>query len=323
MAAATPAPASLRPQASCSGTTWLSQAEAAAGSPVAGRRSRTSVATTPRSCPATATASASASNSAKVDTSAPSTPTLAFSGLSANAYWDGSSTLFFRPSAGGAFTVTAAAGDGQSGIGSYTFGTLNSNGGSNWGGSQTGDHFDHTFSGSTTAPSTARTISATNGAGTSSSDATYTIAADTTAPSMTAPSVTAGYFTSLSVPVTKNGGSDGGAGIDASTTILQRDTATLTNGSCGSFPGTWSTVTLVGGNDTSVSNGECYQYRELLSDRVGNQGTSAASNIARVDAQAPANSISLSSVSPAGSALKNGTTIYYRGSATGGGSFKL
>src|SRR6266511_2131571 len=249
--------------------------------------------------------SSSASNSAKVDTSAPSTPTLAFSGLSANAYWDGSSTLFFRPSAGGAFTVTAAAGDGQSGIGSYTFGTLNSNGGSNWGGSQTGDHFDHTFSGSTTAPSTARTISATNGAGTSSSDATYTIAADTTAPSMTAPSVTAGYFTSLSVPVTKNGGSDGGAGIDASTTILQRDTATLTNGSCGSFPDTWSTVTLVGGNDTSVSNGECYQYRELLSDRVGNQGTSAASNIARVDAQAPANSISLSSVSPAGSALKN------------------
>ena len=45
----------------------------------------------------------------------------------------------------------------KSGIGSYTFGTLNSNGGANFGGSQTGDHFDYTFGASTTAPSTART----------------------------------------------------------------------------------------------------------------------------------------------------------------------
>ena len=85
-----------------------------------------------------------ASNVAKIDSSAPSTPTLSFSGLSANAYWDGS-TLYFRPAAGGTFTVTASSTDGQSGIGSYTFGTLNSNGGSNFGGSQTGDHFDYTF----------------------------------------------------------------------------------------------------------------------------------------------------------------------------------
>src|SRR5207237_7018890 len=41
------------------------------------------------------------------------------------------------------------------------------------------------------------------------------------------------------------------------------------------------------------------------------------------DVQAPANSIPLSSVSPAGSAFKSGTTIYYRGVTVGGGSFKL
>ena len=264
-----------------------------------------------------------ASNIAKIDTSAPSTPTLSFSNLSANAYWDGSSTLYFRPSAAGTFTVTAAATDGQSGIASYTFGTLNSNGGANWGGSQTGDHFDYTFDGTTSAPGTARTVSATNGATTSSGNATYTIAADTTAPAVTAPGVTAGYYTSLSVQVTKNGGSDGGSGVNATTSVLERDDAALSNGTCGSFSGSWTTVTLSGGNDTGVSNGRCYEYRELLSDRVGNQGTSAASNIAKVDSQGPANSLSLSSVSPAGSAYKSGTTVFYRGSATGGGSFKL
>src|SRR6185437_16936301 len=139
-----------------------------------------------------------ASNVAKVDTTAPSTPTLAFSGLSSNAHYDGAGTLYIRPSAGGTFTVTAASSDAQSDIGSYTFGTLNSNGGANFGGSQTGDHFDYTFGASTTAPSTGRTVSSTNGAGTGSANATYSIVADTTAPSVTAPTVTAGYYTSNS-----------------------------------------------------------------------------------------------------------------------------
>ena len=262
-----------------------------------------------------------ASNSAKVDTSAPSAPTLAFGGLSANAYYDGSGTLYIRPSAGGTFTVTGASTDAQSGIASYTFGTLNSNGGSNFAGSQTGDHFDYTFNGTTTAPTTSRTVSSTNGAGTNSTNATYSIAADTTAPSVTAPGVTAGYYTSNSVAVTKNGGSDGGSGVDGTTSVLQRDVANLTNGSCGGFSGSWTTVTLSGGSDTGVTNGHCYEYRELLADRVGNQGTSAVSNIAKVDSQGPSNSLATSSASPAGSVFKSGATIFYRGAAAG--SFKL
>jgi hypothetical protein len=140
---------------------------------------------------------------------------------------------------------------------------------------------------------------------------------------VSAPSVTAGYYTSLSVPVTKNGGSDSGSGVDGTTSLLERDDATLSNGTCGSFSGSWTTVTLSGGNDTSVVNGHCFEYREKLSDHVGNQGTSGASAVAKVDTQGPANSLSLSNVSPAGSALEVGTRVYYRGSATGGGSFKL
>ncbi|HTL23333.1 MAG TPA: chitobiase/beta-hexosaminidase C-terminal domain-containing protein, partial [Mycobacteriales bacterium] len=263
------------------------------------------------------------SNIAKVDTSAPSTPSVAFSGLSANAFDNGSGTLYIRPAAGGTFTVTAAATDAESGIATYTFGTLNSNGGANFSGSQSGDHVDYTFDGTTTAPSTARTVGVTNGAGTGSSNATYSITADTTAPTVSAPSVTAGYYTSLSVPVSKNGGSDGGSGVDGATSIVERDDTTLSNGACGSFAGSWSPVTLIGGNDTTVLSGHCYEYREKLSDHVGNQGTSGASSVAKVDTQAPANSLSLSNLSPSGSALKVGTRVYYRGAVTGGGSFKL
>src|SRR5439155_21387121 len=103
------------------------------------------------------------------------------------------------------------------------------------------------------------------------------------------------------------------------TSILQRESATLSGGSCGSWSGTWTTVTLSGGNDTGVASGSCYHYRELLSDRVGNQGTSGSSNIAKVDNAAPSNSLSLTAIT--GGAYKSGTTVYYRGAAAG--SFKL
>ena len=263
-----------------------------------------------------------ASNTAKIDTSAPSTPSLAFSGLSANAFYDGAGTFWFRPSAGGTFTVTAASTDGQSDIGSYTFGTLNSNGGTNFGGSQTGDHFDYTFGATTTAPTTSRTVNSTNGAGTNSTNATYTINSDTTGPTVPAPTVSAGYFTSLSVPVSLGSVTDtGGSGPNASSFTVQRDTIGLSNGSCGTFTGSWSTITLTAGNDTGVTSGNCYRYREIASDNVGNSTTSPASNTAKIDTAGPTNSITTSSVSPAGSLYKNGSTIYYRGAAAG--SFKL
>src|SRR5439155_16974271 len=127
-----------------------------------------------------------------------------------------------------------------------------------------------------------------------------------------APSVTAGYYTSPSVAVAINGGYDSGSGLSG-TTQLQRDVATLSGGSCTGWSGTWTNVTLSGGSDTGVTNGHCYQYREQLTDNVGNVGSSAASNIAKVDNQAPVGSPHVSTV--VAWADRSGTTVYYNSSA--------
>src|SRR3954466_7392985 len=253
--------------------------------------------------------SSSASSTAKVDTSAPSTPTLSFSNLSSNAFYDGAGTLYIRPSAGGTFTVTGASTDNESGIGSYTFGTLNSNGGANFGGSQTGDHFDYTFGATTTAPTTSRSVNSTNGAGTNSSSASYAVNSDTTGPSVPAPTVTAGYYTSLSVPVSLGTVTDsGGSGPNASTFTVERDNIGLSNGTCGVFAGSWSTVTLSGGNDTTVVSGNCYRYRENASDNVGNPTSSGASSTAKVDTSAPS--------TPALAFSNLSSNAYYDGAGT-------
>src|SRR5207302_166408 len=79
-------------------------------------------------------------------------------------------------------------------------------------------------------------------------------------------------------------GSDGESGLNTSSGVVERSSAPLAAGNCGTF-GSWTTVTLVGGADTSVVSGNCYRYRYTISDRVGNQSTpSAASATAKVDA---------------------------------------
>src|SRR5213076_1782289 len=110
----------------------------------------------------------------------------------------------------------------------------------------------------------------------------------------------------------------GGSGPNASSYVVQRDAIGLAGGSCSAFTGSWSTVTLSGGNDTTVTSGNCYRYREVAADNVGNSTNSSASNTAKVDNTGPSNSLSLTSVSPAGSAFKNGSTVYYHGVETGG-----
>ena len=226
-----------------------------------------------------------ASATAKVDTSAPSTPTLSY-GSFTNTYLNGG-VVYYRPgAANGQFQVTAAGStDTESGFASYTFPAP----ASGWSVSGAGASRTYSHTGAPTDPAEPNNVFATNGAGLNSGNVSFTVTPDSTGPSVTAPTVTAGYFTTTSVGVTLNGGTDGGSGVAAGSSVVERDEAPLDNsdGTCDAFPGSWSTVTLSGGNDTTVVSGKCYRYREQLSDNLGNQGTSSAGDTAKIDTTAP------------------------------------
>ncbi len=204
--------------------------------------------------------------------------------------------------------------DVQSGIASHSFPAA----ASGWSASGSGNARTYSHSGSPADPAEPNNVTATNGAGLTSGATSFTVTPDATAPSGISASVTGGYYTALSIGVTLDNGSDSGSGIDAASGIVERDEAPLDNGdgSCDAFPGSWSTVTLSGGNDTTVVSGTCYRYRYLLSDRVGNQATSSASATAKVDTSAPATpTLSFGSLQ---AAFVAGSTVYYRPSAASG-----
>src|SRR4051794_25488735 len=155
----------------------------------------------------------------------------------------------------------------------------------------TGGPYDSNLFGWTSGANTSPTDTVTGRDNGTNSDggSTLTFTNDISGPTVPTPTVTAGYYTSLSVGVSLGSVTDngGGSGVNASSFTVQRDAIGLSNGSCGAFPGSWSTVTLSGGNDTGVSSGNCYRYREVASDNVGNSTTSAISNTAKVDTSAP------------------------------------
>ena len=71
--------------------------------------------------------------------------------------------------------------------------------------------------GETNSPT--ESVTSTDNAGNTSNATVLTFTNDSTAPSVTAPLSVAGYYTSLSVPVTMNGGSDGGSGVAAGSSV--------------------------------------------------------------------------------------------------------
>ena len=115
---------------------------------------------------------------AKVDGSAPTTPSLLFTGFS-NAAASGS-TVYFRPGANGAFTVTAASSDPQSGVASYSFPSV-----PGFTAAGSGPHRTYVSSNTGTTTAGPLTITATNAAGLSSGAASFSLVPDATAPTLT------------------------------------------------------------------------------------------------------------------------------------------
>jgi hypothetical protein len=253
----------------------------------------------------------------KVDTTAPAAPTLAFSVLT-NAFGSGS-TVYYRPAAAaGAFTVTGTATDAYSGIASYAFPTFPAG----WS-STAGALGVNTYSWSSPTPGAPGTqnVTATNNAGVTSAPRSFTLVSDNTAPATGTVGYTNGYFKTASVSVTFTKGTDGGSGLSTTSGLLQRASAPLAAGVCGSF-GTFATIAANPPTsprvDTTVSTGNCYQYQYVIFDNVGNQATYTNAAIAKVDTQPPVHALSLLSAS---GVVKVGTVLYYKGNAPG--SFKL
>src|SRR5439155_14043620 len=94
-----------------------------------------------------------------------------------------------------------------------------------------------------------------------------------------------------SVQLTLNDGADAISGVDHSSGLVEREDGSLSNGSCQSWSGTWSPVTLSGGADTTVQTNRCYRYRYSISDNVSTlSAPSAVTADAKIDATAPVTS---------------------------------
>jgi hypothetical protein len=252
----------------------------------------------------------------KIDSAAPTAPALTFTGLS-NAIWNAAgTTLYYRPAAGsGGFTLTASSADSIAGISAYTLPTLPA-GWTNTPGASGVQSYSWA-SPNPTAPTNPLTVTATNNTGWQSS-ATFTTLPDSTAPTLGSVSYTNGTISAGTTTVTFASGGDAGSGLAAGSALLQRSSATLSGGVCGTF-GAFSTIATAPTSPytDTVAGNTCYQYRYQISDNVGNQATFPSANVLKVT-PSPTNALSL--VNPVGAYLLVGS-LYYNPLVQG--SFRL
>jgi hypothetical protein len=185
-----------------------------------------------------------------------------------------------------------------------------------------------TYSGSTwtyTFPSTAFPadgtysvgVKATDAAGNTSAVSTDTFTYDNTPPTGSI-SYNNGYLTSPSVVVTFSA-TDAASGVNTASGQLERASAPLAGGTCGSF-GSFGVVGPAGVTspftDSSVTSGNCYEYEYTVSDNAGNTATITSTSAAKIDTAAPA--VPSLTDSALTNAYASGATVYYRpGAATG------
>jgi len=142
---------------------------------------------------------------------------------------------------------------------------------------------------------------------------------DNSAPSGGSINYVNGYYKTLSVGITAADGTDSQSGISTGSRTVQRQTATLSGGTCASFNG-WATITPTGAypnyTDTTVASGNCYNYQYLVSNNAGTQVTYSSGNTVKVDSTAP----SSGSISYSGGYLTSGTAALSAVDGTDSGS---
>ena len=272
---------------------------------------------------ATSTNSGTAIVNTTVPTVAVAAPTEG-SGAS-DQFWNATAkTLYFRPTATGSFTLNATATPATGlTITQVAFPDVSATSG--WSGATGGADTSSPYASPTTytwaagaaAPGAVKVI-ATSSDGLTASD-TLTIGADSTAPAGQGVTVTGGPWFGASVPLALTAGTDAGSGVDATRSVVERASATLTNGVCGTF-GTFAAVTLSGNADKSVASGGCYRYQVKATDNVGNVSVaSKASEDAKVDTTAP--TIPVLYFSGFSNTAAAGKVVYFR--PGGSGSFTV
>jgi hypothetical protein len=231
-------------------------------------------------------ASAAASRSVPIDAVAPgSTVTLS---SAVNAFKNGN-VIYFRGSAAGAFTLTSTVTDAISGPASSRTAAL---AGTSTGWAHTastvtapagGPYVSNAFTWTTgTTSEPAGTVTAVDAAGNTTATP-LSFVNDSVAPIGGSISYTSGYLSSASVSVTWATGTDSGSGVATATGQLQRASAPMTAGVCGTYATFTTIATPVASPyaDTTVAASTCNQYRYLISDAVGNQTTYTSALLAK------------------------------------------
>ena len=170
------------------------------------------------------------------DVTPPSTPTVTViqNPVSPNQYLSGTTLFYKAGGAGGSFDVTATGTtDAESGVNRVAFPVIS---GVTGGGNDAIAPYTTTYSwNNATSATGAQNVVSVNNGGLSSANAPFTFTRDAAGPSGGSVSYTNGFTSTTSVTITTADGADAGAGVDTTTRLIERDSATLTNGACGTF----------------------------------------------------------------------------------------
>jgi hypothetical protein len=226
--------------------------------------------------------------SSSVTVAAPPVNAITLSGISGGAY-KSSNTIYYRGAAAGSFTLTNAVSGGTGPASSATAALGGTT--TNWTHTPStvstpagGPYVSSVFSWTLGATSSPTEVVTGRDTGTGATGTTLSFVNDSTAPGAGTITYTDGYQIGRAVPLTFTTGTDGGSGLN--TRQLQRQSATLTGGTCGSY-GSFANQGTVNPTspytDSTVTGGFCYKYRYVVTDLVGNAHTATSASVAKID----------------------------------------